>query len=163
VTVQEKPRFAQCFNRLAVALRLPADDGDAAMQRIYWDALADFPIDAVEDAAHEFARSATWFPKTSEWRSQAELARNTRALVASRPDADRDPWRYECQACDDSGFELLTCQAGARCPRPDCSRRDASFRHVYAVVCSCRETNRTYQRRRERMYALRAQVGAKEG
>lgn len=143
MTLTDKPRFVQSFNRLAVALRLPSGEVDSAMQRVYYEALEDLPIDAIEDAARNFAREATWFPKTSEWRSVAERARNARALTAGIQDHTGRVWHAECATCDDTGWEPLTC-AGSR----QCGREQEHAAHDYVVPCPCRETNRTYQRRR---------------
>lgn len=144
MTVAEKPRFAACFNRLAVALRIPADEADAVMQRVYWDALSGLPIDAIEDSARALARSAQWFPKTSEWLSAAEEARSARALTACLPTPREDPWQSECDTCDDSGWETLRCRGDAVC-----GRTQGHSAHSFAVPCACRATNRTYQRRVE--------------
>ena len=143
MTVIDKPRFAQAFNRLAVSLRLPIGEADAAMQRVYYDALDDLPVDALEDAARELAREAEWFPKTSEWRSVAERARNMRALTAGIQDRSGRIWHAECQTCDDTGWEALTCAGGRQC-----GREKEHAAHDYVVPCACRDTNHTYQRRR---------------
>lgn len=59
------------------------------------------------------------------------------------------PWRAECSACDDSGWEVRTCypDQGPACGVEYCKRVNE---HTFAVACSCRETNRTYQRNRAR-------------
>lgn len=140
----DKLRFAQCFNRLAVALRLPAGDGDAAMKQIYFDALGAYPIDAVEDAARLFARDAQWFPKTSEWVAGSEQARSTRVLTKCLPVPRADPWKSECETCDDTGWEYLACDGSDQC-----GRTKAHAKHPYVVPCGCRGVNRTYQRKIE--------------
>lgn len=81
-------RFKQAFNRLAVATRLPADQADAATQRIYFDGLSDLPIEAVETAADELERNAQWFPKVAEWRTKAGMFRRATALKALPPAPD---------------------------------------------------------------------------
>lgn len=144
MTVTDRHRFTQCFNRLAVALRLPADEGDAAMKQVYYEALISQPIDAIEDAARELARNAQWFPKTSEWLDVAEKARSTRALTDCLPSPRAEPWHHECGTCDDTGWETLQCDGGSTCGRP---REHAA--HSYVVPCGCRGTNRTYQRKLE--------------
>ena len=142
VTIHDKIRFKQAFNRLAVAVRLPADQADAAMQRIYWDGLEPYPIEAVEDASHTLATQAAWFPKLAEWIEVASKAQNARVLKHALPDPGRG-WNSECGTCDDTGWEPLTCAGGRQCGR---TKEHAA--HSYVVPCPCRDTNRTYQRRK---------------
>lgn len=142
MTVADRTRFKQAFNRLAVAVRLPADQVDAAMQRVYWDGLETYPIEAVEDAAVLLARQAVWFPKLAEWRDEATKASNARALRLALPDPGR-AWNAECATCDDTGWEPMTCSGGAQC-----GRQKEHGQHSYVVPCPCRATNRTYLRRK---------------
>lgn len=155
MTPDDKIRFLQAFNRLTVATRLPADHVDAAMQRIYFEGLERFPIEAVEAAAGDLATSSQWFPKLAEWSDVAERARNARALLAVKP--DQRVWHAECESCDDTGWEILTC-SGTR----QCGRDKEHAAHDYAVPCACRLTNRTYLRRlaeqRERARGRRGAV-----
>jgi len=144
VIAGDKLRFAQCFNRLAVSLRLPAADGDAAMKQIYFDALVDYPVEAVEDAARLFTRDAQWFPKTSEWVAGAEQARSTRVLTKCLPSPREEPWKSECATCDDTGWDTLTCEGD-----DVCGRTKPHYKHSYAVPCGCRGMNRTYLRKIE--------------
>lgn len=144
MSTNDKKRFVQCFNRLAVALQLPADKGDTAMQKIYWDALAALPVEAVEDAERWFTVNAKWFPKTSEWIERADLARAARALAAALPAPREEPWKSECETCDDAGFEYIDCQGNDQC-----GRRFPHAKHKYVIKCICRSTNRTYQRKVE--------------
>jgi hypothetical protein len=141
VTVQDKFRFAQVFNRLAVAVRLPADEADEAMKRVYWEGLNDLPLEAVEDAARELS-VGEWFPKLGEWRSVATKAQNTRIIAKALPDPGRG-WQSECGTCDDTGWEELTCSGGRQC-----GRVKEHPPHNYVVPCPCRATNHTYQRRK---------------
>lgn len=142
VTVNDKARFQQAFSRLAVAVRLPADQADAAMQRVYWDGLNDLPVEAVEDAARELALTGDWFPKLAEWRDLSEKAKHARVIKMALPASREQPWTAECETCDDTGWESMTCD-GTQCQRPKEHRP-----HTYIVECVCRPTNRTYQRRR---------------
>lgn len=142
MTVQEKPRFAQCFNRLAVALRLPANEADSSMQRVYWDALSDLPVEAIEDAARELAADSQWFPKTSEWRDVAVKAKHGRMLKAALPEPRANPWQSECETCDDTGWEALDCDGSSQC-----GRTKEHGKHAYVIHCACLATNRTYQRK----------------
>ena len=142
MTVHDRARFKQAFNRLAVAVRLPADQADVAMQRVYWDGLETVPIEAIEAAAESLSRQAVWFPKLAEWLDAAVKAQNAQAISRALPAATRG-WDSECQTCDDTGWEPLTCVGGRQCGR---DREHGA--HTYVVACACRETNHTYQRRR---------------
>ena len=144
MVINDKIRFKQAFNRLAVATRLPADQVDAAMQKIYFDGLERFPIEAIESAAAELAVNAQWFPKLAEWCDVAERARNARALTAGSQDHGGRVWHAECATCDDTGWESVTCDGKHK----QCGRERDHGDHEYVVPCVCRDTNRTYQRRR---------------
>lgn len=87
MTAADKLAFAQAFNRLAVETRLPAKDADAATQRIYFDGLSDFPIEAIEASALELGRKSEWFPKLAEWRQAVKVIRRDAAnrMPPSRP------------------------------------------------------------------------------
>lgn len=141
MTLHDKQRFKQAFNRLAVAVRLPAEQADTAMQKVYWDGLEPFPIDAVESAATSIAKAAVWFPKLAEWRDAAGAAQNVQAMARALPSVGRE-WHAECATCHDTGWEPLSC-AGTR----QCGREKTHQEHQYAVACACRPTNHTYQRR----------------
>lgn len=143
MTIQDRFRFKQAFNRLAVAVRLPADQADAAMQKVYHDGLETFPIEAVEAAADSLAKSAAWFPKLAEWREEAKKAQNTQAIARALPSSANRVWQAECQTCDDTGWEPLEC-SGSR----QCGREKEHQAHSYVVPCACRQSNHTYQRRR---------------
>lgn len=142
MTIQDRVRFKQAFNRLAVAVRLPADQADAAMQKVYHDGLEVYPIEAVEAAADSLAKNAVWFPKLAEWRDEAEKAQNSQAIRRALPSTVRE-WHSECATCDDTGWEPLEC-AGTR----QCGRDKEHQAHSYVVPCACRANNHTYQRRR---------------
>lgn len=142
MTVNDKGRFMQAFNKLAVAVRLPADQADAAMQRVYWEGLADLPLDAVEDSAREIGLSAQWFPKLAEWRDAAVKAKHGRVLKMALPAPRSNPWQSECETCDDTGWEVMACAGDATC-----GRVFEHAKHNYTIPCVCRPTNRTYQRR----------------
>lgn len=133
--------FAQAFNRLAVATRLPADQTDESMQRIYWDGLIDMPIEAVVAAADQLAKQSQWFPKMAEWRDVAYQHRLRSVL--SLPDGREEPWYHECSVCEDTGWERRTCYPGTL---NTCGRKRCHYEHVYVERCTCRPNNRTYQR-----------------
>jgi hypothetical protein len=141
MTDQDKPAFAQAFNRLAVGLRLPASEVDPAMQQIYFDALKDLPIAAVDAAVVPLQRTAGYgFPRTSEWHGVAQQCRIEQTLKALPP-AREEPWHSECPHCDDCGWEYRECDGDRICGR---SKKHAA--HTFATPCSCRNTNTTYAR-----------------
>lgn len=134
--------FLAVFNRLCVALRETQDDSGIT-QSVYWDALKDLPIEALDAGAVALSREAgrRFFPTTAEWRTAAERAATDtlrKALHAPR----EEPWHHECRECEDSGW--LTAMS---CPGDStCGRRKAHRPHEYTQACPCRLTNRTYRR-----------------
>lgn len=142
MTEDDLPEFLQAFNRLAVGLRLPTAEIDAAMKRIYFDALKGLPIAAVAGAVGGLLQTAGYgFPRTSEWHSVAEQVRIEQTLRALPP-AREEPWHFECSYCSDTGWEDRECDGEHRM----CGRAKTHAAHVYASPCSCRETNATFQR-----------------
>lgn len=138
----ELPAFLQAFNRLAVALRLPAPEIDAAQKQIYFEALRDLPLEAVEAAVLPLSRTAGFgFPRTSEWHQVAEQQRVEQTLRALPPGRE-EPWQHECPHCEDTGWEERACDGEHRM----CGRPKAHAPHSFTTPCSCRETNRTYAR-----------------
>lgn len=116
--------FDQCFNRLAKATR--ATDVDAATKRIYFDALADLPTWAIEDAELYLRRTKTFFPSSGEWHQAGRTV-----VEARRKDLIAQPTREEvCTTCRDTGWVEISDLAG----------RDGF------VPCSCRPTNENYIR-----------------
>jgi hypothetical protein len=105
--------FLRIFNRLCVALREPADDSGIT-QGVYFDALKDLPITALSAAAAMLASDAgrKFFPTTGEWRAAAETAYQHQLREAVKP-ARSEPWRVECDACDDCGWTSHDCDGGA--------------------------------------------------
>jgi hypothetical protein len=146
VTSADRVAFAQAFNRLAVATRLPAGEADGAMQQIYWDGLQELPVEVVTTAACLLAYQATWFPKLAEWRAAAYREQLESVL---RVPTERGPWQDECDACGDTGWMLFHCVPGTDtvCDRPAC--RDhvpGRYPHDYVRRCPCRPTNHTFHR-----------------
>jgi hypothetical protein len=147
VTVADRLTFAQSFNRLAVATRLPSSEADASMQQVYWDGLEDLPIGSVELAAEALAKAGQWFPKVAEWREAA--TRQRLAEVLTLPPGRDEPWQFECSACEDTGWETKSCYPGTavNCGRKRCvDGGEFAREHGFTYRCSCRETNRTFQR-----------------
>jgi hypothetical protein len=146
VTDADKVRFKQAFNVLAVATRLPADQADAPMQRIYFQGMLDLTIESVIASAETLAMSAEWFPKLAEWRGAAKIA-HVATLTALSEDREQ-PWEDECGACLDTGWEERWCYPGTanNCGRRKCVKGQDRKEHKYGTPCSCRATNRTYAR-----------------
>lgn len=133
--------FLQVFNRLCVALREPADDSGIT-QQTYFAALSDLPLRALEAGAATLMKEPgrRFFPTTAEWRTAAQEAQRDQLREAVKPVRD-EPWRDECGACSDTGWEPKTCDGSALCGRTKPHRP-----HDYVQPCSCRPMNRTYQR-----------------
>lgn len=140
--MNDRQRFGQAFNRLAVAVRLPSDQADAATKQVYWQGLEPYPIEAVEQAANTLGQSSQWFPKLAEWRDAAAQAQHGLVIQKALPAHDRG-WQDECGTCGDTGWEALTCDGTHRM----CGRQREHPAHDYVVACPCRQTNHTWQRR----------------
>lgn len=144
-TVQAPPdprAFIAVFSRLCVALRESQDD-TGITQQVYFEALKDVPVAALEAGADLLMREQgrRFFPTTAEWRTAAERARESQFRSAVGQ-ARTDPWRHECHDCEDTGWVRgLTCPGDARC-----GRDRKHMPHDYTMACPCRPTNRTYQR-----------------
>lgn len=141
MTDADKPRFKHAFNRLAVAVRLPADQADSATQRIFWDGLTPYSIASVEAAAATMANACQFFPKLTDWRTRAANLDQSAALAHSLP-AHGHVWHATCEVCDDTGWQPYDCPGSIVCGRP---RPHAA--HPFAQPCDCRATNPIYQRR----------------
>lgn len=76
-----------------------------------------------------------------------------------KPAHRTEPWRYECDDCDDTGLIINECRKGQRCPgvstRTDGARETAGkyrricatapesdYTHSYGVPCFCRRGSR---------------------
>ena len=140
--VSTEADFLAVFNRLCVALRETQDD-TGITQGVYWDALRDLPLAALETGANVLMRQQgrRFFPTTAEWRSEAEKAAYAdlkKAVSGGR----EEPWKHECQDCEDSGWVRgLTCDGGTTC-----GRTRKHMPHDYTMACPCRMTNHTYRR-----------------
>jgi len=140
--VSTEADFLAVFNRLCVALRETQDD-TGITQGVYWDALHDLPLAALETGANVLMRQQgrRFFPTTAEWRSEAEKAAYAELKKAVSGGRD-EPWKHECQDCEDSGWVRgLTCDGGTTC-----GRKNKHMPHDYTLACPCRQTNRTYRR-----------------
>lgn len=134
--------FLAVFNRLCVALREPQDDSGIT-QQVYFEALRDLPLAALETSANVLMRQQgrRFFPTTAEWRTEAEKAAYAdlkRAVTGGR----EEPWKHDCRDCEDTGWVRgLTCDGGSTC-----GRKHKHQAHDYTLACPCRPTNRTYRR-----------------
>jgi hypothetical protein len=134
--------FLTLFNRLAIALRGEADNFGVTVG-IYYDALADLPMAALEQGALDLMKQPgrKFFPTTAEWREAAEQAHQQQLKAALTPARD-EPWHNECTACHDTGWEVRSCDGTAGI----CGRSKAHPAHDYVKPCACRPINRTFQR-----------------
>ena len=134
--------FLRIFNRLCVALRETQDDSGVT-QSVYFDALKDLPPPALEAGAVVLMKEQgrRFFPTTAEWRTASE--RNLGDLLREAVQPRDEPWHDECGACGDTGWERRGCDGGELGP---CGRRRKHAPHEFAFVCTCRPTNRTFQR-----------------
>ena len=115
-TPMSEKDFGIVFGKLAMQLRFT--DADVATIKSYYEPLSDLPLEAVRMAQEAFSREAgrKWFPTSGEWRERAEEARKA-SLKAALSHRD-EPWRVECEKCDDTGWILhLTCDGGETCGR----------------------------------------------
>lgn len=133
--------FLKIFNRLCVALREPKDD-TGVTQDVYFSALKDLPVAALRAAAESLAKETgrRFFPTSAEWRTAAEDANRKQLQAAVQPGRD-EPWHFDCEDCEDTGWIRLHCGGN-----DTCGRRNRHQPHDYVIVCGCRATNRTYQR-----------------
>lgn len=133
--------FARAFNRLAVALREPSDDSGVTVG-IYFDALKDLPVTALEAGALTLMREPgrRFFPTTAEWRTAAQAALDQQLRAAVTP-ARAAPWQDECETCSDTGWKYEDCPGDRTC-----GREKTHNAHRFVRACVCRATNRTFQR-----------------
>jgi len=109
---EDATRFAACIAALAVATRGELDDPTI---ELYFRALEDVPIDLLEAASIELARTAQWFPRPAEWRRAVDIILDRGAQVRDAlgpargadgqlllPGATGGPW--QCPECDGTGW-----------------------------------------------------------
>lgn len=148
--------FGAIFAKLALQLRWT--DADAVTIKSYYEALQGCSMDALQASARDIAIRGVrddkgavqrkWFPTSAEWfqaaqEHQREIARKQLALPPGR----EEPWHYECQNCEDTGWIMyLDCDGSAKC-----GRQRPHAPHSYTDVCGCRATNKTFQRHHAEM------------
>jgi hypothetical protein len=141
----DEAQFLQVFNRLCVALREPPDDSGVT-QGVYFDALSDLPLPALDAGAVALSREKgrRFFPTTAEWRTTAEAAQQEQLRKVVQPPRS-EPWHLECERCADTGWILeLTCDG-----TDYCGRHKQHAAHTFTRACPCRPTNRTYIRHKQ--------------
>lgn len=133
--------FLKLFNRLCVAFRETPDE-TGATPHVYFSVLSDLPLTALAKAADVLMRDTQrrFFPRAPEWREVAETIQREEFRLAVQP-AREEPWRLDCGVCEDTGWEFFECPGNETCGR---SREHAA--HHYVRPCTCRPSNRTYQR-----------------
>lgn len=132
--------FMRSFGVLCAQL---APQTDPAIGLAYYEALKGEPLPAVQAAATSLARESgrRFLPTTAEWLDAIRRVQKG-AVTQAAHQARSEPWRLECERCEDTGWELL------QCPDVPCGTARTHYAHSYAVPCACRASNRTYQRRR---------------
>jgi len=136
--------FNRAFVTLATALR--STDTDPAAIAVYFEALHNLDASAVLEAARQFSieHGRRYMPTTAEWHGAAVTLKreaDLREVVSARP----DPWHYECEVCEDTGWTLEPDCAGDG-NHQGCWRTSPHRAHTWTRICTCRPHNRTYQR-----------------
>lgn len=136
----ELREFSNVFGILAIQLR--ATDADEATVRAYFHALKDQSLESIQCAAVALAKEPgrRFFPTTAEWVTAAAESR-TRVFREHLLTAREEPWRLECERCEDTGWSIHSCSGD-----DFCGRQKKHYAHDFARVCPCRPTNRTWQR-----------------
>lgn len=157
---EDARRFAACIAALAVATRGELDDPTI---ELYFRALEDVPIDLLEAASVELAKTSTFFPRPAEWRKAVDtiLDRTDRLRDALGPPRGPEgqlllpgnvggPW--QCPDCDGSGWVRvqMPCQRTG-CFGPQGDKGDHSHPAVTRctnVQCEQERTSAAARRRR---------------
>ena len=138
MTEEERVSFRMIFKTLAIALQLRDPHPDAP--QIYFRALADLPLDAVQDAAVRLARGdvdgrpAKWFPTTAEWHREGvdvlkELAQEREHARLALP-ADETPELTAAQQQFAADLEALKAKLAEEKPR----ERQEKFERIRNLV-----------------------------
>lgn len=114
--------FSKVFAVLAIQLR--ANDVDATTAKVYYNTLKDVDAALIQLAAGTLARTAQFFPKTSEWLDETTRIESERRL--KQGDAIRQLHRMGrelCIGCGDTGWKRdETTNRVARCECQDLRR-----------------------------------------
>ena len=121
------------------------------MVTAYWQTLEGCEEGSIRQAALDLQRAGGEFPRSSgDWYRKAIDLECTERLRETIKLAREEPWKVECQiGCEDTGFLPRHCLGTGQ---DDCRfcRQYGPRDHEWVEPCSCRERNRTYQRKRER-------------
>lgn len=132
MTPADRKAFDTAFNRLAKAGLI--HDVDVVAKGVYFDALADLPLWAVERAALQLQRTPVKFFTSATWHQFA----STVVVEQRRRDtvtlAGRRLLPEQCSQCRDTGMRPVNAE-------------DPESR---LTACECRETNANYQQARAR-------------
>lgn len=147
----------------------------------YFPALSDIPELVFTEAVSHALKSRAWFPVPAELRIDCDVAASQfrsavgarapqvmelvgggRAVTIANPfggpplelTIDR-VWKFDCEACADSGWR------SRQCPADPCGRRHDHAPHEFVEPCACREWNPTIRRRNDAMGATYSQSPAR--
>lgn len=133
MTHADRKAFDTAFNRLAKAGLI--HDLDVVTKGVYFDALSDLPLWAVERAGLQLQRQPVKFFTCAIWHQFA----STVVLEQRRRDtvtlAGQKMLPEQCSQCRDTGMRLV-------------NMADPDSR---LTACECRETNANYQQARARL------------
>lgn len=159
---EDARRFAACIAALAVATRGELDDPTI---ELYFRALEDVPIDLLEAASIELARTSQWFPRPAEWRRAVDIILDRTQQVhgalgpARGPDGQLllpgdvgAPW--QCPECDGTGWRRVE----TPCEKTGCfgpGRDKGPHTHPAVTRCTnaqCEQERTTAAARRRRYF-----------
>ncbi len=132
MTNTDRKAFDTAFNRLAKAGLI--HDTDVVAKGVYFDALADLPLWAVERAALQLQRTPVKFFTCAVWHqfsATALLEQRRRDTVTL---AGQKMLPQQCSQCRDTGMRPV----------------NADDPESRLTPCECRETNANYQQARAR-------------
>ena len=142
MTERDRIEFAALLAAMEIATGvLP----DAARLPVYFDDLQGWPLEIVRQAAKRIrAQKHFRFPASAAWLEEC------RVVLRGRDGTIRtEPWRHDCDGCEDIGWQIRKCESGHRCGRARCQEielQKPDWWHDYAERCPCQPTNPTYQR-----------------
>jgi hypothetical protein len=141
------PRFVATITALAAATRGHLDE---AVIGLYYQALADIPIQLLDVAAVELAKGTTFMPAPAEWRKACDQV--LERTPPRHPELPPPPNDYTpfCAECDDTGWVHFP----QTCEKRTCGR-DGPHDHTMVSRCSnpgCLERRRQKLEERRRYY-----------
>lgn len=127
---EDKKAFAHAFNRLAKSGLI--HDIDTATMAIFFEAMLDLPLWAVERAELHLRRHPVKFFTSAEWHARAAEILREQRRHDQRVLADQKLLLEQCSACRDTGW------------------RASLLDENRVVPCPCRDTNQNYLANRAR-------------